>query len=159
VLHDWSRALDSPVVTLARLKDWIEPRLSAHVDGLVVAGEPAIERLLQPELSAPEEPTVERAAMAAAALLGTGKREGGLGGLFSAFPGVGRGVERASCLSSESGLDPWLGGRVGAPPREGGAPALLRIAAERGTAISSVLVPMQSQDPREAAAAAAAARF
>jgi uncharacterized protein (TIGR02270 family) len=47
----WERALHSPFFKLQALRDRVEERLLAHLDGLVVGGDPVAQRLLIPALS------------------------------------------------------------------------------------------------------------
>lgn len=64
----WEAALESPFQTLASVAEGFEERLLAHVDGLLLAGEAAQARLLEPALAG-DEPA--RAFAAALALLET----------------------------------------------------------------------------------------
>ena len=61
----WEKALDAPDFVLEEVAELEEP-LAAHVDGLVLGGEPVATRLLVPALT--EDP--ERVVAAALALLG-----------------------------------------------------------------------------------------
>jgi uncharacterized protein (TIGR02270 family) len=76
----WEAGLASPRFTALELKDGLEERLLAHVDGLVIAGEEAAKRLLLPGL---EEEDPGRVSAAAFALLAG---ESGLERLLAALP-------------------------------------------------------------------------
>ncbi|NMO13789.1 TIGR02270 family protein [Pyxidicoccus fallax] len=62
--NQWEKALDAPDYTLEEATE-LEEHVAAHVDGLVLGGEPVVERLLVPALA--DEP--ERVVAAALALL------------------------------------------------------------------------------------------
>ena len=74
----WSGTARSPQSNLAELQKTIEPRLIAHLDGLVVGGQTVAEDLLWPALKDDAETPALRAAAAALALLlepGTAARD------------------------------------------------------------------------------------
>ena len=62
----WEQALQSPLYTLPQLEKKLESRLLAHLDGLLVAGSPAIDKVLLPALAAPDPGWVFAAAYALA---------------------------------------------------------------------------------------------
>ena len=47
----WERGLQSPLYKLHELRDRVEERMLAHLDGLVVGGEAVAQRLLYPALT------------------------------------------------------------------------------------------------------------
>jgi uncharacterized protein (TIGR02270 family) len=67
LFEQWERALYSPGYTLTELSVTIEPRLEAHLDGLLLGGREVAERLLDQELENDTAPI--RAAVAALVLL------------------------------------------------------------------------------------------
>lgn len=78
----WERALASPLLRVEQVADGVEARLAANVEGLAVAGPPAVERLLEPALREGEPGS---AFAAAAALL---ELPGGLAQVLSALAGA-----------------------------------------------------------------------
>jgi uncharacterized protein (TIGR02270 family) len=67
LLQLWEEALRSPVYTLQEIAQGPEERMLAHLDGLVVAGRRAAEKVLLPALGADERGPVFAAAFALAA--------------------------------------------------------------------------------------------
>ena len=102
----WENALDAPDFTLEEVAELEEP-VAAHVDGLVLGGEPVATRLLVPALG--EDP--ERIVAAALALLGA---EGAYGpaavleALPAAEPPALAALRRAFELTSSAGIPALL---------------------------------------------------
>jgi uncharacterized protein (TIGR02270 family) len=69
----WERCLVAPNYTLEEVEATVEARLEAHLDGLVIGGSRAVERLLVPALESEDS---EQVAAAAAALLLGGEAAG-----------------------------------------------------------------------------------
>jgi uncharacterized protein (TIGR02270 family) len=69
----WERALVSPKLALSSIANGVEERLRAHVDGLLTAGAPARERLLEPALASKDRTVAFAAALA---MLESSGREG-----------------------------------------------------------------------------------
>jgi uncharacterized protein (TIGR02270 family) len=157
-LKRWMRALDSPSYTLDDVTRRPEERLLAHVDGLVVGGEPVARRLLEPQLEAPEKPAEDRAAAAALGLLGQGRQDVVRAALDSDKPPTRRGAQRALVLFGAPGFDQWVIAQLSAPLPESRRRVLLSIAAERELSPPDLREPLSSQDPEEVVAAATAAR-
>ena len=72
----WERAVDSPVFTLGELRVGPEERLMANIMGLVVGGEPVLDRLVRPVLDEDLNDDRFRTAAAALAILDGGGYEG-----------------------------------------------------------------------------------
>jgi uncharacterized protein (TIGR02270 family) len=124
----WEAALASPRHTLASVANGPEARLVAHLDGLLVAGAPAQERVLLPALAGDD---AERAFAAALALLEGAGREGlarVVERLAAAGPPLAAAITRALALTRRPGVDPELLAlaRSGAPASVG--PALEALA-------------------------------
>ncbi|REG32217.1 uncharacterized protein (TIGR02270 family) [Archangium gephyra] len=105
----WERGLVAPHYVLNEM-DGLEERLLAHVDGLVLGGAPAAEKLLIPALEAQED--VERVTAAAYTLLGAEHPSGAeavRAALESASPEVLPAFRRALELRGfEAPLPSWL---------------------------------------------------
>jgi uncharacterized protein (TIGR02270 family) len=73
LIEQWCAAARSPRYSLRQLQKTVEPRLLAHLDGLVVGGKAVADEVLWPALIAEEaDVSLERAAAAALALLQEG---------------------------------------------------------------------------------------
>jgi uncharacterized protein (TIGR02270 family) len=72
----WQACIDSPVFTLGELRAGPEERLMAHIMGLVVGGQPVLDRLLRPILDEDLDDDRFRTAAAALAILDGAGREG-----------------------------------------------------------------------------------
>jgi len=123
----WSKAMDSPVFSLAEVLTGPEERLMAHVMGLVIGGEPVFRQLLRPVLDEDLDDDRYRTAAAALGLLdGAGRdapdevlayleRAGPSGrwGLIRAI-GLSRRTDLAARIIAELGghQGPALSGRV-----------------------------------------------
>ena len=150
----WRAALASPSYRLDELARGPEERLFAHIDGLLVAGAPVAERLLRPELTAPEDPTFERSIVAALVMLASGAAGQDLvwSALGSKDSIVASAAREAFVLAGDARLDAWL-------PAQLAPGALLDIAARRGLALPDVTPILASaRAPTDLAAAAIAAR-
>ncbi len=103
----WERALVAARHDLSDTAE-LEERLLAHVDGLVIGGEPAAAELLLPGLETDERERISASALAL--LSGPGKREleETLGVLDSGDEVQRAGVARALELSEREGLDALL---------------------------------------------------
>ncbi len=157
----WRDALASPQYTLAELADGPEEQLLAHIDGLLIGGPAVADRILVPELEAPEEPAFERSLVAAMVLLAAGGQEVVWKALSSEEAVVRAAACEAFVLGASSRLDAWLPGQLapGAPVLPPGQRSiLLDIAARRGLPLPNLLESLQSSDPDELVAAIEAAR-
>jgi uncharacterized protein (TIGR02270 family) len=112
----WERALDSPRYTLPELASGVEERLLAHLDGLVLGGQPVAEKMLIPPLiDESAEPDVVKAA--AFALLDQGLERPVLLAMTKPDlpPEHREAITRALELSAAPGLEdrlrPWLTGK------------------------------------------------
>ncbi|RKG86091.1 TIGR02270 family protein [Corallococcus terminator] len=152
----WEKALDAPDFTLEEVAELEEP-VAAHVDGLVLGGEPVATRLLVPALT--EDP--ERIVAAALALLGAEAEYGPalvLAALPSAEPPAFSAFQRALALSPASGIFPALPALL----KEDTVPELLALVIEalgaQGLATAPLCAPFLSHpEPGVAAAALRAA--
>lgn len=154
----WLRALESPNDNLSALCNRNEPLLLAHIDGLLVGGSIVAERLLEPELSAPEEPGMERSVVAAFALLQQSRLAVVQNALFSPEPLVRLGAERSLILVGPRACESWLQSQVRSSSSPSQRASLLRVGAGRRTPFANLLGSLQSESPEEAGAAALAAR-
>lgn len=157
----WERAVAAPDLSWHEVEQTADERLRAHLDGLVVAGGPATERLLLPGLAA-EDAEPCRAAACALALLEAPGEEGAwqvLRALSVAKPGSGLrdGIARALEVTGRPGFDETL---LVAVTQGGGGwipelwSALEHRRADPGAGIADAL---QSTDPVLQAAAVRAA--
>jgi uncharacterized protein (TIGR02270 family) len=156
----WERALVAPNCTLKDVIRGPEERLLAHIDGLVVAGEPAVERLLVPALEG-EEP--EKVFAAALALL-DGPVPDAVKRVFArlegATPEIAAVITRALELAHRSEMVKEL---VQATRSEDGAKVAAALSALSALAVRRVVVPglavfLESSDPAIRAPALKAAR-
>ena len=112
----WQAALRSPLYTLSEVQTGPEERLCAHLDGLVIAGEATVDRLLLPALF--EQEDVEPGAPQAAALvLGSlGHLDPVQSALLSEHPEVRRAASAALTLSAPPAFDRWLLAHLASAP-------------------------------------------
>jgi uncharacterized protein (TIGR02270 family) len=157
-LEELERAFEHPLWSLADVARYPEARLLAHVDGLVVAGDAIVERLLVPAVLEPEDDQPARITAAALALLHLGQRAR----LAPAFAHEQRAVRMAVVRACTLTIDPELDAWILSEQRKAGEPraraALLEIAAARGLPPAPLLESLQSDDEELLAAAAVAAR-
>lgn len=106
-LDIWETSLSSPIYTLAEVRAGPEERLMAHTTGLVIGGQPVLERLVRPVLDRELDGDRFRTAAAALALLDGGGRESP-NLVFSYFPKARAegwwGLIRATHLSRRTDL-------------------------------------------------------
>jgi uncharacterized protein (TIGR02270 family) len=125
----WEQAVVAPHYSADELERLVERRLRAHLDGLVIAGAPAAERLLVPALSDPD-----CAAACALALLAS-PAEDVVDGVLASYATTEddaqrRGLARALAVTDREGIDTAL--RLATYSTEGPAQAgLLDILAAR----------------------------
>ncbi|MDC0669993.1 TIGR02270 family protein [Nannocystis radixulma] len=103
----WEQSLVAPNYTLEEVETTVEPRLFAHLDGLVIGGAAAAERLLVPALESDESTRVSAAAFA----LLLGPVESALDTLFTVLqdlPEQRPGLVRAFACSDRADLVPRL---------------------------------------------------
>ncbi|AKQ64709.1 hypothetical protein A176_001621 [Myxococcus hansupus] len=154
----WNQSLDAPDYTLDEVVE-LEEMAIAHVDALVLGGQPVAKRLLVPAL-VDEEP--ERVVVAALALLDAERPSGTaavLDALPQAEPPALAALQRAFELSPTAVLPAGLTALL---TQEDGAPELFALALDsvgaHGLATSAVCTPFLSHpEPRVAAAALRAA--
>jgi uncharacterized protein (TIGR02270 family) len=150
--------LESPVQTLVDLPAWGEWRYVAHVDGLVIAGAPALERVVLPALEAAESP--ERVTAAALALLEMAPVEQLLPVLGHADAQVRRAVARACSLGTRGEvLASFAQDRLRSAASANERAGLLDVMAEMGVWSASAGRLLDSDEPAVAAASVRAARF
>lgn len=103
----WERALVSSLHELSDTAE-LEERLLAHVDGLVIGGEPAVSELLLPGLETDEPERVSASALALLSAPGKRELEEALGVLDSGDEVQRAGLARALELSEREGLEAML---------------------------------------------------
>src|SRR5262245_22339813 len=155
LLEQFERAVRSPAYTLRTLSTTIEPRLAAHIDGLVVGGDEVAARLLLPELQNADVPA--RATVAALALL-CGSERGAIARVLDAVQDAAGALQhaltRAVVLSDAHGLDELLVARFADAAGESGKAVWLEVLAGRETDPGvSLRRWLASDDPRVNAAA------
>lgn len=157
----WERSLSSPLYTIEESRRREERRVFAHVHGLIVGGARVAERILHPEL---ESPIRERAATAAAALLGA-EHGDELPRILHAFtgteaPGTVDGLGRALEVSTRPDVVSALLAHL--PRMEPGSAAHLRtlaiLGARRADGGDALKQAFSHSSPEVRAAAARAAQ-
>jgi uncharacterized protein (TIGR02270 family) len=157
-LEQLARAFEHPLWSLADVAGYPEARLLAHLDGLVVAGDAIVERVLVPALLEPEDEQPARITAAALALAQLGQRAALAPALAHEQDAVRRGAVHACALAADPKLDDWVLSelRKAKEPRQ--RAALLEVAAARGLPPPPLLESLQADDPALVAAAAHVAR-
>lgn len=156
----WEGRLDSHELSLEEVDFWTERRLRGALDGVLVARDAALERLLEPALASDSPGRVAAAAYVLASL-GSPRALSLLTRAVESFAGpsldaVIRGAQRSDGERALAALSPLL--RTGSPQAQA---AVLELHVGRGldagaTALAQLL---GSRDPRVLAAALRAARF
>ncbi|PRP91281.1 hypothetical protein ENSA5_56940 [Enhygromyxa salina] len=103
----WERSIDSPIYTLGEVRAFPEERLMANIMGLVVGGQPVLDRLVRPILDEDLDDDRFRTAAAALAILDGAGRDGPdivLGYLTMAGSEGSWGLVRAMHLSRRTDL-------------------------------------------------------
>jgi len=163
-------ALDQPDYTLAELAEGLDARLSAHLDGLAIAGPAVLPRLCWPALEEEEELEQGLAAAAGLTILDRGTEEDcahllEILGESEADDERWIGLVDALTLASREGLDTWMLAQLSrrAAVGETGGPCvagLLAASVERRTQLGAGLDPfLGSEDPAVLRAAATLARY
>lgn len=154
----WEKRLDAPDFTLEEVAEQ-EEQLAAHVDGLVLGGEPVARRLLEPALVSED---AERVVAAALALL-AGEEPPGPAAVLAALPvaepPVLAALQRAFELAPSSGIPADLPSLL---KKEEAAPELRALVLDtlgvHGMATAPLCLPFLSDpEPQVAAAALRAA--
>ncbi len=158
LVEQLERAFDSPTLTLKALEKGIEPRLLAHVDGLVVGGGPVYERLLKPVLDGPDPDQATLVTAAGLVAVESGRLDDLRPALGHAAVEVRVAMVNACSLAADARLDAWVLRRLPGVMEAMERASLLRIAARRGLKLSTLLEWLQGDDPRLVMAAAEAAR-
>lgn len=152
----WERALRSPSYKVEELRDRLEERMLAHVDGLVVAGEAAAERLLIPALSGGQP---DEACAAALALLASGGAAG-VDAVCDTLQAAGtqrKALIRALALSAGPQAEVRLRQFLGAPQAMPRALALDVLSFQRRDVRGELARALQDVDPEVTRAGLAAA--
>lgn len=114
---EWLRALDSPVYTLAEVASGPEERLHAHLDGLVLGGQPVAEKLLLPALGGEEPGLVAAAAWALLQAEHGDHQDAVVQVMKGAAPALQAAIGRALCLAPRADISRlirlWRGGSPG----------------------------------------------
>ncbi|RKH15025.1 TIGR02270 family protein [Corallococcus praedator] len=148
----WEKALDAPDFTLEEVAE-LEEAVAAHVDGLVLGGEPVATRLLVPALT--EDP--ERIVAAALALLGAEAEYGPalvLAALPSAEPPALAALQRALELSPASSIPTSLPSLLGEDTVPERLALVLDTLGVHGLATAPLCTPFLTHPEPEVAAAA-----
>lgn len=150
----FDRALGAPDYTLPELAAGLEARLLAHVDGLVIGGPPAVERLLAPTWSDPKA-SPARVTVAAWVGLNLGALDPWWAGFLAATPELAKAMARALTLADPQGLLARLPEAVG--PNLAAAVEALVDRAEAQDELLPIL--LRRLEPEVHAAALSLARF
>jgi uncharacterized protein (TIGR02270 family) len=162
LVEQWSGAARSARYNLAVLQKTIEPRLAAHLDALVVGGDPVADRLLWPLLEAEAEaPTAKIAAGVLALLLdpGVAVRDRLIGAFATATSEpVLAGLQLAMQLTARDDVDEPLRQCLYTTTEPAAQVALLSVLAARRVNPGPILTPLLgSADPDLVRAALTAA--
>jgi uncharacterized protein (TIGR02270 family) len=155
LFEKWERTLYSPGYTLTELGATIEPRLEAHLDGLLIGGREVAARLLEQELENDMAPT--RALVAALVLLGsedeaTARRV--LGVVQDVQGPLQETLARALVLSNVAQLDWMVLARFREAQSESEKALWLEILTGRGVDVGELLRPCVSADDHRLVCAA-----
>lgn len=156
----WSAALRSPRYTLPEVAAGPEEYLLAHLSGVMLGGQPCLERLILPCLNPAEDQESELLAVAAAVAFCFGYRAQLIQVLLNGEARTRRAVVGGLRLCKDSSFDTWVvqtfqQGLGSSESRTG----LLELAAERRLELENLEPALRSCDPAEAAGAARAAMW
>ena len=128
-LEQLERVLISPVHTLREIARYPEERLLAHIDGLVVGGQPVLEQRLVPTLEDTEPSGAARVTAAALALIQSGEHARLVVALRNPAGGVARAAMRACELCHHAEIAAWARDRLAEPQSPEALAALLEYVA------------------------------
>jgi uncharacterized protein (TIGR02270 family) len=128
-LEQLERVFISPVHTLHEIARYPEERLLAHIDGLVVGGQPVLVQRLVPTLEDTEPSSTARITAAALALIQSGSHERLQVALQNPASGVARAAMRACELGNHAKIAAWARDRLAEPQSPEALAALLEYVA------------------------------
>jgi uncharacterized protein (TIGR02270 family) len=152
-LSELRQSLDHPLMGLSALAASVDPRLDAHLDGLLIGGAVAAERLLVPQLTAATETELDRVAVVTIALLAGPHARAVGAGLFHGLAGVRDAAARGCALLPSSRLEAWAIDRFRETKEPANRAALIGIVGEL-LEPDTLLACLQSEDDSLAAATA-----
>jgi uncharacterized protein (TIGR02270 family) len=158
LVEQFESMLEHPSMSLSELANTLEARLFAHIDGLVVCGAPGVERLLAPQVAAPDPESGARVVAVVLALINLGRLDLVGSALAHESSDVRLAVARACALSHDAALEQWAQTRISKATNEHEIQALLELFAARGMDPPNLLEFLQSADGALVASAARAAR-
>jgi uncharacterized protein (TIGR02270 family) len=107
--REWEACLDSPIYTLRDAAKGPEERLLAHLDALVLGGDPVAQALLIPALASEHKPTVTAAAWALIQAEDADQQDAVFAALSATEePTIRAAIARALCLASRADLSRLL---------------------------------------------------
>jgi uncharacterized protein (TIGR02270 family) len=154
----WQAALRSPLYTLSEIQAGPEERLCAHLDGLVIAGEAAVERLLAPALFDQEDVEPGAPQAAALVLVSLGHLDLLQSALVSEQPDVRRAASAALALSAPAAFDRWLLAQLPLTPPGALRGELWSLSLRRRLPLGTLPVTAQEDSKEELSAALLSAR-
>ncbi len=141
------RSFESPRLTLKDLARGLEPRLLAHVDGLVIGGPPVRARRLDPLLKEPSPDQAEEL-LAAALVIATSGAYGALSpALGHEAAEVRAAAQRALTWMPGAHRVSWLAARLGGKLSTAERASLLEVCARCGVRGSPLVEWLQHDDP------------
>jgi uncharacterized protein (TIGR02270 family) len=144
--------------TLDELGERVEGLWLAHLDALLIAGAPAIDRLLAPIFADPTATGRFELMMATSVALHAGRWELLQSVLWSEDAELRAAIVRACAVVADASFDAWIVGAF-AQATPAYRPVLLELAAARHLPLPSVLASLQSASELELAAASRAALY
>jgi uncharacterized protein (TIGR02270 family) len=149
LLERFDQVLDQPLLTIGALGRGIEERLLAHVDGLVVAGEPGLRHLLVPGLAEINSLSPFRVGAGIMALV-SGGHLAAVWQTLRRANGPTRDVAlRACALPADRTIDDWTLESLRSRSGPLAPAALLHLAAQRGLQVAGLAGPLGSADVDE----------
>ena len=149
----WEAALTSPLYTLDEVAEGPERCLKSHLFGLMLGGDPAFERLLEPALTEPhaQEPEMLTVATLVALALGQERLLGR--GLWSSDTEVRRAIIRGTALGADARFDDWVEQVYRTADHPQTRIVSLELAAARRLDLGDLSASLRSSEPEEVLAA------
>jgi uncharacterized protein (TIGR02270 family) len=157
-LTQFQRSLESPLLTLQSLAWHPEASLLAHVDALLVAGPPALDRLIAPLLDEPDPAELDVITLAAWVTCEAGEFDALAAPLANADPVVRGAAARAARYCGGADLDAWIDNALMRTSSGALRSGLLEMAARRQLP-HMLLACLQSDDAALVESAARAALY
>jgi uncharacterized protein (TIGR02270 family) len=146
-VEELQRSFERPVATLESTSRGIEPRLLAHIDGLVVGGAPVRVRLLDPIVDAADPAEPVALVVAGFVLAISGALDPLLSPLAHQDDGIRQAAVQALALAASRRVDGWVEAKLSGALAPRARASLFEVAWRRGVRLAPLVAWLQDPDP------------